>query len=285
MKKIMIAIIAIVLIVNVFIVVSCENTKSNYMISFAKSYLNSSRLFQFGSQCRYCDKTLISDDGSVARIFYSNQKLLELYKESENLNILKTYNDAFFEKNALIILMGISFAGDAVIEVKSLNINKSLMTIEMNYVEQNYNETGVYCIVLETEKKIIEQVDELKIISNSQKYDEINDVKNKAMETYLNAYVQVRYPNATISDISFRPFLGIYNEAIVGTFYGGQYHGEWPEYEQNYNIDGYLFSFSKGYPILVWKENKIFELPSAYNDGILTKENLSDIYNLYMMLN
>lgn len=285
MKKIIILIIAIILIVNAVLCVSCVNTNSDYVVAFAKSYLDSSQLAKFGTQCRYCDKMIISNDGSVARIFNSYQKLSELYKESENLNILKTYDDAFFENNSLIILMGISFAGDAIIEVESLNINKSLLTIEMNYNEQNYNETGVYCIVLETEKKIIEQVDELEIKSNSQKYDEINDSKNKAMKTYLNEYVQVRYPNATISDISFRPFLGIYNEAIVGTFYGGQYHGEWPEYEQNYDIDGYLFYFSKGYPILVWKENKIVELPSAYNDGILTKENLSDIYNLYMMLN
>ena len=29
---------------------------------------------------------------------------------------------------------------------------------------------------------------------------------------------------ATIDDVSYRPFIGIYNESLVAVFYGGKYH-------------------------------------------------------------
>jgi hypothetical protein len=54
-----------------------------------------------------------------------------------------------------------------------------------------------------------------------------------------------------IDDISFRSFLGIYDDSLVAVFYGGQYHGEFPEVEDNYELDGLTFAFSRGYPILV----------------------------------
>ena len=107
------------------------------------------------------------------------------------------------------------------------------------------------------------------------------EAKTQAKQTYLNTILKPKHPEATIADISFTPFLGIYDSSLVAIFYGGQYHGMFPEVEDSYELEGLVFAFSRGYPILVWNDEKISDLPAAYAQGLLTKENLMMIHNLY----
>jgi len=46
-------------------------------------------------------------------------------------------------------------------------------------------------------------------------------------------------------------------------------------------IEELEFVFSEGYPILVWNRGNVYELPQAYEQGFLIKENLIMIYNIY----
>lgn len=110
---------------------------------------------------------------------------------------------------------------------------------------------------------------------------EVYDIKLQAKQTYLETVLKPEHPEATINDVSFRPFLGIYNGSLVAMFYGGQYHGLFPEFVYSIEIAGLTFAWSNGYPILVWNDGKINSLTAAYEQGLLTKENLITILGLY----
>lgn len=125
---------------------------------------------------------------------------------------------------------------------------------------------------------------ELEIIYESDNGDEINSIKDEARRSHLKNYIQNNHPDAAISDVSFERVWGVYGQTLVAQFYDGEYHGVWQDEEKRYEIGGLTFDISIGYPILVWKDNEIFELSAAYDKGLFTKENLSDIYNLYLIL-
>jgi len=106
-------------------------------------------------------------------------------------------------------------------------------------------------------------------------------MKLQARQTYLDEFVKPRYPEATIDDVSLFPFLGIYNNSLVASFYGGQYHGEYPDIVDSQEIDGLTFEWSRGYPILFWNDGSIYPLSVAFGQGLLTKENLIAVHGLY----
>ena len=106
-------------------------------------------------------------------------------------------------------------------------------------------------------------------------------IMNKAKQTYLENFILHDYPDATIDDVTFEPFLGIYNDILVAVFYGGKYHGSFTDRVVEYIIDGFEFSYGNGSQIRVWNSGNIYELDEAYRQGMLAKENLVMIHNLY----
>ena len=110
---------------------------------------------------------------------------------------------------------------------------------------------------------------------------ENTEITNQAKQTYLDNYLKPDSPKATINDVSFWPFLGIYNDSLVAVFYGGKYHGEFTDYIVELEIEGLDFSYSNGYPILIWNNNNIISLAEAFQQELFTKDNLSMIYKLY----
>lgn len=92
--------------------------------------------------------------------------------------------------------------------------------------------------------------------------------------------INARHPEATIDDITFHQFFGIYDGSLVAVFYGGQYRDNFPSNEILKEIDGFIFSWTNGYPILVWNNGILFELEQAYEQKLLTKENLITIHSL-----
>lgn len=107
------------------------------------------------------------------------------------------------------------------------------------------------------------------------------DLERLAKQSYLDTFLKENYPESTLKDVTFRPYLGIYNNSLVAVFYGGKYHGDFPDVEISYVIEELEFVFSEGYPILVWNRGNVYELPHAYEQGFLIKENLIMIYNIY----
>jgi|GEM_PF-6438676 len=125
-----------------------------------------------------------------------------------------------------------------------------------------------------TAKTAINAIDEIEEEENV-------EMKTQAKQSYLDIFLKAEHPEATINDVSFRPFLGIYNDNLVAVFYGGQYHGDFPDVEEEVEIADLIFAWSRGYPILVFSDTDMYELVQAYSQGLLTKENLISIHNIY----
>lgn len=108
-------------------------------------------------------------------------------------------------------------------------------------------------------------------------------MKVRARQTYLEEILKGKNQAATIDDVSFfrNKFLGIYDGSLVGVFYGGQYHGNFPEVEDSVEIAGLTFVWSQGYPILVWNDGEIYGLAEAFGQNLLTEANLVTIHELY----
>lgn len=106
-------------------------------------------------------------------------------------------------------------------------------------------------------------------------------IQFQARQTYLMDYLKDKHPKASLDDVSFDRFLGIYHGSLVAVFYGGQYHGVHLDVVREEENEGFVFSYPDGYPILVWKDQKLYTLTEAYGLGILTKDNLTSIYDVY----
>ncbi len=104
-----------------------------------------------------------------------------------------------------------------------------------------------------------------------------------ARQTYLEEILKGKNQAATIDDVSFfrNKFLGIYDGSLVGVFYGGQYHGNFPEVEESVEINDLTFAWSQGYPILVWNDGEIYGLAEAFEQNLLTTANIVTIHELY----
>ena len=117
-------------------------------------------------------------------------------------------------------------------------------------------------------------------------------MKNQAKQTYLETVLKTKDPSnlvggvdladATVDDITFKPFLGIYGGSLVAVFYGNKYHGVHFEHVISLEINGLDFSYSNGYPVLVWNNNSISTLEEAYGQGLLSKANLESVHSLYI---
>jgi hypothetical protein len=100
----------------------------------------------------------------------------------------------------------------------------------------------------------------------------------EAKQTYLEMYLIEHHPNATIDDISFKPLFGIFDECLVAVFYGGQYHGAYPDWVIETIIGGLTFYWPDGYPIRVWNNGVIYDLSDAFEIGLLNSDVLDSIH-------
>jgi len=73
------------------------------------------------------------------------------------------------------------------------------------------------------------------------------DLIERAKQTYVDTFLKEEYPDATIGDLRFRK-LGVYGESVVAVI-NDKYHLYFTEFIFNYEVDGFDFSYSNGYPI------------------------------------
>lgn len=107
-------------------------------------------------------------------------------------------------------------------------------------------------------------------------------IERAAKQSFLDLYIKPKYPNATVDDIVFRKFLGIYDGSLVAIFEYNNKEYKAPEYFYATQIEEYLFLESTRYPILVWNAGYFYSLHMAYGVGenLLTEENIASISEL-----
>ena len=108
-------------------------------------------------------------------------------------------------------------------------------------------------------------------------------IKTQAKQAYLDI-LKKEEPNlkAKIDDVSFQPFLGIYDDALVAGFYIQNIPFSFADVVDSIEIDGEYLEWWVGMPILVWKDGSLFRFSVAAEQGILSKENLSSVKVLYV---
>jgi hypothetical protein len=76
----------------------------------------------------------------------------------------------------------------------------------------------------------------------------------------------------TLDDVTILNNYGTYNGAVVIRMQRGAY-----QVITTIKIDGIEFTFSDSNTALVWKDGQFFELSDAYDNEVLTKDNLISI--------
>ena len=160
-----------------------------------------------------------------------------------------------------------------------------------NIVSFSRIEVGEHTLIMGSQK-IVEKISVRKgknVLVIQIDETEVSEKMEKARQTYLDTVIKMIPPGATphdpmlatIDDVSFKPFMGIFNDCLVAVFFGGKYHGAHNENVIETHIGGFTFYWSNGYPILVWNEGIIYELADAYIEGILSREDLEKISRFY----
>jgi hypothetical protein len=96
-----------------------------------------------------------------------------------------------------------------------------------------------------------------------------NAQEKQIREDYLALMHTQGETEMTIDDVKILDNYGTYNGAVVIRMQRGAY-----QVITTIEIDGVEFTFSDSNTALVWKDGQFFELADAYENEILTKDNL-----------
>lgn len=106
-------------------------------------------------------------------------------------------------------------------------------------------------------------------------------IGTQAKQLYIDNFLGQSYPETTVKDVKFAPFLGIYGDSLVADFCNSKYSEPRNDIIIEYELAGLRFYFIDDDEILVYNKGKFWNLPRAYEQGLLTKENLAEIHRLY----
>jgi hypothetical protein len=121
-------------------------------------------------------------------------------------------------------------------------------------------------------------------ISTTRERLSVECMRIAAKQTFFEMLIMEHHPTATINDVSFTPFIGIYNDNLVAVFNGGPYHPATFDVIEEITIGGSEFRWDAGSPILVWNYGTIYRLAGAFHHGLLNQTELEDIHQMYFDL-
>lgn len=106
---------------------------------------------------------------------------------------------------------------------------------------------------------------------------------NEVCEAYFNEFIKPIRENSTVEDVWVFEYLGTYGHSYVAVILDRQ-NCDFPEIIKNYIIGNFCFSYSLGYDIIVYNENKFLKLNEAYDCNILNIFDIEKIYKKYYRL-
>jgi len=115
-------------------------------------------------------------------------------------------------------------------------------------------------------------------------------IRQTALDSFRARKDEPNAARATIDEITIAMYWGTYDGAVVITFGGsGGYFSTDLFLTETAEAAGYHFEFTNANFIFVWKDGYLYgssrfstSLPSAYADGVLTKEDIADIHKKWM---
>ena len=103
-------------------------------------------------------------------------------------------------------------------------------------------------------------------------------IAKQIKQTYLKEFLS-DYPKATVKDAWIVKYYGTYNGCVVvmmGDNYTGYTDALW-----GMEVAGVAFKFKDGNSIRAWKDGKFYTLQAAYEQGLLTQEDLTNIADIH----
>lgn len=201
-------------------------------------------------------------------------------------NTPEKYNEDFFKTKSLLVFEILEESGGNRSEIESYEIMDKTLNV---YVEtKQYGATtdiGIWCFILELSKEEVETFENVNIFKNGEEIMRDNDKEllDKAIECYFEKYIKVNRPSASIEDVWLFKNLGEYNGNFVGVFLDRK-DCDFPEEELSTEVNGFVFSYSYGYNILVYSNKLFYSLTDAFDNEILTDSNIEEIYKRYYAL-
>lgn len=99
-----------------------------------------------------------------------------------------------------------------------------------------------------------------------------NELEMKIKKDYLPIMQSEGQTEATLDDVKILKNYGNYNGAVVVIMNRGSY-----AVITKIQIDGVELVFNNSNTALVWHDGDFYELESAYNEGIISKDNLINL--------
>ncbi len=123
-------------------------------------------------------------------------------------------------------------------------------------------------------------------------YEDEKSYRDYPKQIYLNygeyifnhnkIYEIFDYVTKNISELGSISFYNKYDDYYVGMAYNKL---EYSEKETKVRVAGYKFEIEPYRELVVFNEDKIYDLKTAYRKGILTKDNIQEIYEIYLLKN
>ena len=89
------------------------------------------------------------------------------------------------------------------------------------------------------------------------------------------------YGNIKFEDVYVRKLYGAYNDSIAVLMW--IYGFDPPPAIVTIEVEGSEFHFHSGRPIMVWNNGNFYSLQSAYDEGLVSMENLEQIHSLHTL--
>ena len=241
-----------------------------------------------------CSNPTVSDNVNATyintnvEIYEENNQFVVVNNQMDLLALLENntpekYNEDFFKTKSLLVFEILEESGGNRSEIESYEIMDKTLNV---YVEtKQYGDTtdiGIWCFILELNKKEVETFESIKIFKNGDEImsDNEKELLDKAIECYFEKYIKVNRPNASIEDVWLFEYLGTYNGVFVGVFLDKK-DCVFIERECEIIVEDIVFKYSYGYNIYVYDGSNFMDLLTAYNNSKLVYEDLLNIYELH----
>ena len=191
----------------------------------------------------------------------------------------------------IMLFFGISFTACETLDLKEYKLDAvkeldNYLDIKKN--EELANRETILDIVTKGKTQINKAEDKVTVnnaVNNVKEiivklYEEEAVLVKQVKQSYLDSFIKRYRADATLDDVVILEYLGTYNENFVAIFYDKQNSRFIDRLNPRY-IAGMDFSFSEGFPILVWKNGIFYSLSKVYRDGEVLTNDLESIYNLY----
>lgn len=250
-----------------------ERQKAIMSIEYEKGY---SRGKYLGQDDKKLIKEIIRSPEELSAFFDGNGIIPE-----NDTPDWERYDNGFFDTKALIIYstytpsISIAYVLD---DVQIIDGQLTLIIAAQTFGSFWLDQIGYASYIIEVDKDDIEGMTGFE---TDVEYVDILEIQKQAKKAYLDAYLKAEHPEAAAADVSLRPYLGVYGGSLVAVFYGGQYHGDFPDTEEREEVAELEFIYPSGYPILVYTTDGFCGLTEAYQSGLLKKADIKDIFNFY----